>query len=389
MSDVTNSVPERPRRALVLAGGGARAAYEVGVLAAIAERMPTLEFPILTGVSAGAINASFLAAYPGTFAAAVTALRAQWAGLVGDRVYRVRPLRVMPGLARALLETALGHRTDPATVRGLVDMEPLRQFLGSVIDFAKIDGKIAAGQLRAVALGATSYATGEAVTFIQGAPDVPVWRRVLRQAVRAQLGVEHIMASAALPVLFPAVRVDGVFYGDGSVRQTAPLSPAIHLGARGILVITQQADPQSLAATAALRAANTRDYPTFAEVAGLLLHAIFLDAIEADVERMERVNRMLARLPPGASAEGLRPIALLLLRPSQNLAALARSSAAKLPSLVRLAVRMVGGERAAASDFRSYLLFDPPYTTALMDLGYNDAYAEWDRIEQFLEATAT
>ena len=381
--------PPPAARALVLAGGGARAAYEVGVLAAIADRLPTLEFPILTGVSAGAINASYLAAYPGTFAAAVGALRAQWAQLTADRVYRLRPFRVGPALLRALLETMLGHRTDPATVRGLVDMQPLREFLASAIDFAGIDAKIDAGRLQAVALSTTSYATGETVTFVQGPPTVPTWRRALRQGVRASLTLDHVMASAALPVLFPAVRLDGVFYGDGSVRQTAPLSPAIHLGARGLLVITQQRSPAPSAAATPPQASAPRDYPTLAEVVGLLLHAIFLDAIEADVERLERVNRMLARLPATPPPEGMRPVELLLMRPSRNLGAMAQGSGAKLPFLIRWAVRMMGGERVASADFLSYLLFDPGYTSALIELGYGDTQNDWGRIERFLEVTAT
>jgi len=162
--------PEPHTRGLVLGGGGARASYEVGVLSAIADRAPNIEFPILTGVSAGAINASFLAAHRGSLADAVRALRAHWLQLVADRVYRIRPQRVGSALLRALVAGALGRRTDPATVRGLVDMQPLREFLGSVIDFSGINAKIAAGRLQAVALSATSYSSGEVVTFVHGTP---------------------------------------------------------------------------------------------------------------------------------------------------------------------------------------------------------------------------
>jgi NTE family protein len=391
MSDRTQPDPGATRtpaaepqtRALVLGGGGARAAYEVGVLSAIADRVPNLEIPILTGVSAGAINAAYLAAHRGSFAEAVRALRARWLELVADRVYRIRPLRVGPALLRALAARAFGRRTDPATVRGLVDMQPLREFLAAIIDFSGVDQRIASGRLKAVALSATSYGSGETVTFVHGPPDAPTWRRAMRYGVRARLTLDHIMASAALPVLFPAVRLDGVFYGDGSVRQTAPLSPAIHLGARGILVVTQQSDPLQHMTPAA-----PRDYPTLAEVVGLLLHAVFLDALEADVERLERVNRLLARLPAAPPAEGLRPINLLVLRPSRHLGALARGSGTKLPPLLRWGVRMMGGEQAAGADFLSYLVFDPAYTDTLIELGYTDAQAGWERIERFLEATA-
>ncbi len=269
-------------------------------------------------------------------------------------------------------------------MRGLVDLEPLREFLNGSINFSGIDAKIASGRLRAIALSATSYGSGEVVTFVHGGPDAPTWRRALRRAVRASLSLDHVMASCALPVLFPTVRIEGAFYGDGSVRQTAPLSPAIHLGARGILVVTQQGDPRQ-----AMTHAKQRDYPTFAEVVGLLLHSVFLDALEADVEQIERVNRMLAQWPAGPAPDGLRPISLLVLRPSRNLGALARGTGAALPSLLRWSVRMMGGERAAGADFLSYLVFDPTYTNTLIELGYEDGQAAWGRIEPFLEATTS
>jgi len=370
--------------ALVLAGGGARAAYEVGVLSAIGDRMPGLEFPIVTGVSAGAINAVYLAAHAGTLPAALATLRDHWSHLVVDRVYRIQPWRLARALVRGVAATLLGRHGEAAVVRGLMDMSPLRGSLAARLDFAGIDAKIAAGRLRAVALSATSYASGETVTFVHGPPDAPTWRRALRYAVRARLTLDHVMASAALPILFPAVRVGDSFYGDGSVRQTAPLAPAIHLGARAILVVTQRSEPELAASPIQPRG----EYPALAEVIGLLLHAVFLDALEADVERIERINRTLARVPAGAAPEGLRPISLLVLRPSRDLGALAAGSGAKLPSAIRWLVRGMGGHRATAVDFLSYLLFDPVYTSALIELGYADGLAAWPRIERFLAAAA-
>jgi len=367
---------------LVLAGGGARAAYEVGVLSAIAERAPELEFPILTGVSAGAINAVYLAAHPGPLPAAVSALRAQWSRLVVDRVYRVRPLTLVGSLLQGLAHALLGRRGGTAAVHGLLDMGPLRRVLEATLDFAEIDAKIVAGRLRAAALSATAYPGGETVTFVHGPPDVPTWRRASRYAVRDRLTLRHVLASAALPILFPAVRLGDAYFGDGSVRQTAPLAPAIHLGAQAILVVTQRGAPEPGGS-----APPRREYPALAEVIGLLLHAIFLDALEADAERLERVNRLLARLPDAVGPEGLRPVKLLLLRPSRDLGALALGSGAKLPPLIRWLVRGMGGERATAVDFLSYLLFDPAYTSALIELGYADARADWARIEQFLATT--
>jgi NTE family protein len=377
------SPSRRTARALVLAGGGARAAYEVGVLSAIAERAPELEFPILTGVSAGAINAVYLATHPGPLPAAVGALRAQWSRLVVDRVYRVRPMALLGSLTRGLAHAVLGRRDGTAAVHGLLDMGPLRRVLEATLDFAEIDAKIAAGRLRAAALSATAYPGGETVTFVHGPPDAPTWRRASRYAVRDRLSLRHVLASAALPILFPAVRIGDGYYGDGSVRQTAPLAPAIHLGAQAILVVTQRGAPEPGGSAPPPR----RDYPTLAEVIGLLLHAIFLDALEADAERLQRVNRLLARLPDAAGPDGLRPVQLLLLRPSRDLGALALGSGAKLPPLIRWLVRGMGGDRATAVDFLSYLLFDPAYTSALIELGYADARADWARIEQFLATT--
>ena len=372
-------------RALVLAGGGARAAYEVGVLAGVAERAPGLEFPIVTGVSAGAINAVHLAAHPGPLAAAVGALRAQWSRLVVERVYRIRPGRLARGLLLGAAHTALGRGGEAAAVRGLLDMSPLREFLGANLDFAQLDANIAAGRLRAAAVSATSYATGQTVTFVHGPPDAPTWQRALRYAVRSRLTLDHVMASAALPILFPAVRIGDGFYGDGSLRQTAPLAPAIHLGARAILVVTQRSDPERPPSPPPAPA--PREYPALAEVIGLLLHAIFLDALEADAERLERVNRLVTALPEAQRPDGLRPIRLLMLRPSRDLGALAAGCGVQLPPLVRWLVRGMGGQRATAVDFLSYLLFDPVYTNALTELGYADVRAQWPRIERFLAAT--
>src|SRR5256886_16253141 len=198
-------------RALVLAGGGARAAYEVGVLAAIAERSPSLEFPIVTGVSAGAINAVYLAAHPGSLATAAGALGAQWSRLGGERVSRVRPGRLARSLLLGAAHTALGRGGAAAAVHGVVDMSPLREFLGAKIDFAQLDANIAARRLRAVALSSTSYATGEAVTFVHGPTDVPTSRRGLRPAGGTQLSLDPVTASAALPILIPVIRIVAAF----------------------------------------------------------------------------------------------------------------------------------------------------------------------------------
>lgn len=366
--------------ALVLSGGGARGAYQVGVLAGLAERLPGLEFPILTGMSVGAINTIHLAAHPGPLAAAVAILRAEWARLTSDEVYRMRPTRLAHSLVRWAWQAVIGRQRGPVAVRGLADTQPLRDFLARGVDLRGIDANLRDGRLRSVALSATSYTTGRSVTFVQGAADTPVWERVQRIAVRTKLTLDHVMASAALPIVFPAVRIGDEFYGDGSVRQLAPLAPALHLGARAVVAIGL-APPR-----AAGSPARGTDYPSAAEALGLLFDAIFLDALDADAERLERVNRLLAALPAGTPApDNLRPVELLLLHPRRDLGYLAAGQGRLLPPRVRRVIRAVGGQRDAAAEFLSFLLFHPAHTSRLVEVGYDDVEAQWPVIERFFE----
>jgi NTE family protein len=368
------------RLALVLSGGGARAAYQVGVLRAIAERMPDLQIPIITGVSAGAINAVYLAAHAGPLQTAVTQLRGQWLRLTPDLVYQVRPLSVVGGLVRTAWQSITGTRTGPAAVRGLMEVGPLRKFLEGSVHLDGIGRNIAAGRLRAVALSTTSYATGETVTWVQGAPDVEMWQRHLRRAVRSELTLDHVLASSAIPIIFPAVRIGDAFYGDGSVRMTAPLAPAIHLGASRVMAVAMRAQSERHPPPEE----PVGDYPAAVQVMGLLLHSIFLDSLDADAERLERLNHLIARIDPAKRPPDLRTVDLSVIRPSKDLGAMAGGVPVRLPRLVDLLLRTIGGRRVQASDFLSYLLFEPEYTGEVMDLGYADAQAQWGEIERFL-----
>lgn len=370
--------------AVVLSGGGARAAYQVGVLAAVAERLPDLTIPIITGVSAGAINATYLAGHRGPLSRAVKELQGQWLRLTSDMVYRLPATSVAKTLVR-LGVLALRRYHEPS-VRGFLDVRPLARFLREVVDFEGIEHNIAAGRLRALALSATSYRTGHTVTFVQGEPGLPSWHRAHRVAVQEKITAAHVLASSALPILFPAVRLNGGFYGDGSVRQTAPLAPAIHLGAHRVLAIAMRAarsdpgegtDPEGA-------------YPTPAEVAGLLLHSVFLDALDADVERLERINRLIEAFPPGfVLPDGLRPVRLFRIRPSRDLGALAGGYLPRFPWLMNLAVTGIGGREKRGADFLSYLLFEPEYTGLLMELGHEDAMAQWPQMEGLLTTPPT
>jgi NTE family protein len=373
--------PSTPDLALALAGGGARGAYQVGALAALAEGRPDLNPPILTGVSAGAINTSYLAAHRGSFADGVAGLRREWARLTPDQVYRVRPVNLVGNALRWTVRLLMGRRGDPGSVQGLMDVSPLRKFLEECVDLSGIADNVATGKLRAAALTTTSYTTGQTVTFMQCVPEIPIWERVQRIGVRAELSLDHVMASAALPLVFPAVRLRDGFYGDGSVRLIAPLAPAIHLGAQRIIAIAMR----SSRSFASVPVQQTREYPATAEVMSLLFNAVFLDSLDADAERLERINRVLESCRTGV-VESLRPIKLLMLRPSRDLGALSRGLEASLPHNLRWIVNSIGGRREGSSDFVSYLLFDPSYTNQLVELGYEDTRRDWERVEEFLEA---
>lgn len=364
--------------ALVLPGGGARGAYQVGVLAGLAERLPGLEFPILSGMSVGGINTFYLASHPGPLHAAVSGLRAQWDRLTTDLVFRVRPTRLAGSMARWAWQGMTGRRRGPVAVRGLADTGPLRAFLAERVDPAGISSNIAYGRLRSVALSTMSYTTGRSVTFVQASADTPTWDQAQGTGVRTQLTLDHVMASAALPILFPAVRVGAEFYGDGSVRQTAPLAPALHLGARAIVAIGLTT-PRATARASA-------DYPSAAEALGLLFDAVFLDALDADAEGLDRVNALLSALAPGTPVpDGLRPVELLLLQPTRDLALLAAGQGKLLPPRVRRIVRALGGQRDASSEFLGFLLFHPVHTARLAEAGYDDVRLQWPAIERFFE----
>lgn len=366
--------------ALVLSGGGARASYQVGVLAAIAERWPELRVPVLTGVSAGAINAVSLAANRGSFREAVGGLRAAWLRITPGHVYRVKTRAVAGRAARLAVDFILGKTTDAGILHGLMDMGPLRTLLGGMIDFAGIDANLDAGRLRAVALTTTSYATGQTVTFIHGEPHVTIWERAQRTAAHAKLTLQHVMASSAIPLIFPAVEIAERFYGDGSVRQTTPLSPAIHLGADRLLVIGMRPG------WASNPPPTHSGYPTTAQIMALLFDSVFLDALDADAERLELVNRLLSGAPTPQASVPLRQVKLLMLRPSRGLGDLAAGLTPRLPGPLNRIVKSIGGSGQAARDFLSYLLFDPAYTGLAMELGHDDARADSERIERFLEA---
>lgn len=370
------------RAALVLTGGGARAAYQVGVLAAIRElrgKRAGNPFPILCGTSAGAINAMALAVHAGDFGRAVRHIQRVWRALHVDQVYRVDPLALFGSGLRwgsALFAGWLVRQTP----RALLDNAPLQALLERVLDLSAIDSAIGRGDLYAISVTASGYSTGESLAFFQGAADIPPWRRAQRLGVRSTLGVAHVMASAALPFVFPAVKINREYFGDGSMRQLAPVSPAIHLGADRILVI-------GAGRTAEEGRVRAERYPSPAQIAGHALSSIFLDTLAVDLERLARINDTVSRLDAGqcqAAGIALRPIECLVIQPSQRLDTIAARHAHSLPRLLRLVLRGLGTLRREGSTLLSYLLFEPGYTRALMELGYHDAMSRAADLRRFL-----
>lgn len=365
---------------LVLSGGGARAAYQVGVLSYLAEKAPDIAFPIIVGVSAGSINAAFLAGFRGDASEAMQQLGRCWCDLSIERVFRSDLGTIGVRGFRWVWTLAGGGSSLKRAAKGLVDTQPLREFLTAEVNIEGIQANIDDGQLRALGLTVTNYATGQTITFVQGAPDVTSWERVRRSGVRQEIGVEHVMASCSLPLIFPAIELNGVYYGDGSIRQSAPLAPAIHIGADRLLAVSTRYQ----ATSAEIRTRSVDGYPPPAQIISMLFSTVFLDTLEADVERLKRLNNVLAALPPGQPApEGLREIDILVLRPSKDLGELASEYKGKLPRSVRFMLRGLGAQRVRQPDLLSYLLFERPYVSRLIELGYEDALSQWAEIEAF------
>lgn len=370
--------------ALLLTGGGARAAYQVGLLTHLARRFPGLRIPILTGVSAGAVNVAYLAAYQGTLAEAVGELAALWGGLTPERVFRSDARSLGWNAVRWVTRLASGGLVRGPQVSGLLDTRPLRDLLESGLTvkdggvLAGIEANLRRGAVNAVAISTTNYSTGQSVIWVQGC-ECEMWTRPQRKAAQGILTVDHIMASAALPFLFPAVRIGDAWHGDGGVSLTAPLSPAIHLGAGRILAIStryaatrEEADRHSVVG-----------YPPPAQVAGILLNAIFLELIDEDALRLRRLNELLEKLPDQERG-GLRRVELLVLRPSRDLGSIALEYERQLPSAFRFMTRGLGTRETLSADLLSMVLFQSDYLKRLMEIGEADAEAQGDEIAALL-----
>jgi NTE family protein len=366
----------KPTIGLVLTGGGARGAYQAGVLRAIAERRgrgAPSPFRVVTGVSAGSINAAFIAANAHDFDYATRHLWDVWEHLKTGDVFRTNPVSLSRTGLRLAVELSLGAFVPGTRINYLLDTAPLRRLLRKNLDEDAVRDRLADGTLAALAITATNYATGTAVTFYEGAPDVQPWGRSARLGMRASLGVEHVMASCALPLFFPPVRLGDSHYGDGSMRLTAPLSPPIHLGADRILAIGVR-HFRSADTTRRLNETTTlAEQPPIAQVGGALLNAVFLDSLETDLERAMRINDTLSHIPDARrGSQALRPLPLVAMRPSRDLGALAKELLGSFSLPVRHLLRGIGASRSTGSDLLSYLAFVNRYTEQLLRLGYQD-----------------
>lgn len=372
------------RIALILTGGGARAGYQVGVLKAVRELLAEPHrnpFPILCGTSAGALNAASMAVWAEDFSAGVDNLLNVWENFKVHQVYRADTLSMGISAARWVSTLAIGWLTRQSP-RSLLDNSPLRQLLSDSLDFSRIEKAIDSGALHSVSITCSGYSTGQGVSFYEGRAEIEPWRRSQRVGAPTKIGLDHLMASSAIPFIFPAVRINREWFGDGSMRQVAPVSPAIHMGAEKILVIGagRRIDESTRP--------RTSIYPSLAQIAGHALSSIFLDSMSVDLERMGRINKTLSLIPEDVRRENgmsLRPIEVLNISPSQRLDHLAAKHAKALPWPVRTMLRGFGAMNRNGGALTSYLLFEPAYTKALIDLGYTDTLARRDEVCRFLD----
>ena len=379
-----NSVAQWPtdtkRTAIVLPGGGARSAYQVGVLKAIASATPRgapLPFGIVTGTSAGGILASLLAAHAGDFHEGMEEIERFWRHFHVNLVFD-SSLGAMVRMGTRLMGTLLTGGLLVKPPQSLLDTKPLRHTLERHVNLAHIRHSLAKGYLQAVAISASSYSSARSITFYDTTAPVPEWTRAWRRGVKTDLGLDHLMASAAVPLVFPPVHIEGEWFGDGAMRHTAPLSPALRLGAERIVVIGLR-DPSSSAGVAVAPAHRLPPAPSFGHLLGYMLDTLFMDGSQADLERLERLNEAVDRDPKGCTAAGLRHVDARLVQPSASLSQLTEGHLRELPGPLRILLRTLGARNQGGQKLLSFLLFEPGYTNALIDLGYADGLAAMAR----------
>ena len=377
----TNSTPsDKNQPALVLGGGGARAAYQAGALRYVGEAFPEAELPLMTGVSAGSINAAQLAADPAPLPERTDGLTSYWDDLTMDDVFTPRSLWT---LGRSLFGGS------PSAKQTFLDTSPLRQYLDQCLStdgegrLTGVADNLDKGRLDGLAISTSNYATLQTVTWLQGC-SLKDWERPNRVGRRTELTLDHVMASTALPVVFPAVWLGDAWYGDGGLRMLDPLAPAIHMGADRLFVVSTRYERSRQEAN---RAGRTLAYPSIFQMAGILANVLMLDVLEHDAAVLRRINRLVRRLP-SHEKDRLRPIDLLILRPSVDLGALAEDYRLEMGGALGTLFSAVNWRDDPQSDWLSMLLFKPGYLQRLLEIGYNDAKRQHNRIEAFFAREA-
>jgi NTE family protein len=375
----------KPRAGLVLTGGGARAAYQVGVVKAVRDILGNPKrnpFPIVCGTSAGAINAATLAVFADDFTRAVGNLLEVWEHMRCEHIYRTDAWNIMRSGSRWLSAMMLLSRHNPIS---LLDNAPLRDMLEKNLDFAKIQANIDAGSLYAVCVTASGYTSGQSVSFFQGGSGLEGWERNQRIGAAVPMNLDLLLASAALPFIFPAVKFNREYFGDGSMRQIAPVSPALHLGADRVLIVGTGRQTGEEARV------RSNVYPSLAQVAGHALNSIFLDSLMVDIERLERINRTVQLIPQDKLSDSgvqLRPVKVLFITPSQPIERIAARFIHELPRTVRFILRPTGALNRSGSNLASYLLFEEPFCRALIDLGYQDTVTRAAEVKDLFDIAA-
>lgn len=375
-----------PTLGLVLSGGGARGAYQAGVLAAIAHICSRLKidnpFQVYSGVSAGAINVALLAAHPSGFVQSSKNLVNLWSKIDSDNVFYADLMALSRGGLQWMTELSLGSRgKDTTALRSLLSTHPLNNFLSDACKFQEIQKKINAGDLQAVSVSALDYESVSTVTFFQGRPELQTWERGMHRSERATLGVDHVMASSAIPLLFPPIQLNGRYYGDGCIRNQSPCGPAIYLGADRLIAIGVRRRQDTFYS---YHNKGASGIPTVARVANVLMNAVMMDGLESDIQRINQVNESLRALSEAERARvSLRKIEALWIAPSIDFSELAQKKENELPRIIRYILRGPGSLDESSEMF-SYLMFTPHYCRQLIEIGFSDGMKEQDRITEFL-----
>ncbi|WP_371377494.1 patatin-like phospholipase family protein [Thalassotalea aquiviva] len=371
------------KTALLLTGGGASAAYQVGVLKAVATFMPRnhgIPFPIISGTSAGAINATTIACYASCFHLGIRKLEYVWNNLKTNHVYHSSVSKVFGHILRGVFSSFQAGYA-PKTPNSLLNNAPLRQLLTNVIDFKRIDANILTGYLSSIAVTASSYHSGESISFYQADKSIQPWVRSKRRGIQTQLNTEHLMASAAIPMIFPSVQIGQNHYGDGSVSQLSPLSTPIHLGAEKLFIVGTEQPQKRLH-----HAVNFKQAPSIANIAGKLMDTVFSEALASDLERMHRINKTVKLIEKNKRdlQSNLRVVDSFIINPSADFHVIANEFYDEMTWSIRLLLRFFGVHRNTETTLTSYILFEQEYCKKLIQLGYQDALEQEQAIREFL-----